>query len=86
MGLTWRSAEKETTTLRAMVTAGRCHNVVTSAREYSEPVGDGMGLIPLVGALLGLTQDASNQLRADWGSSGRRFKPCQPPEPVGRYR
>ena len=56
----------------------RCHNVVTSRCEWGELTGDGLRPFVLVTQLLKPLQYSGIRAKSDWGSSGRRFKSCQP--------
>jgi hypothetical protein len=46
--------------------------------ELGESAGDGSRRFRLVRQLRGLLRDNEIRLVSDWGSSGRRFKSCQP--------
>jgi hypothetical protein len=56
----------------------RCHNVVTSRCESGGSTGDSKRPFALVRKLRDALQDNENHPMSDWGSSGRRFKSCQP--------
>jgi len=57
---------------------GRCHNVVTSGYESGGYTGDGVRPFALVALLPKPLPYSAIRVVSDWGSSGRRFKSCQP--------
>ena len=57
---------------------GRCHGVVTSRAKHVGTGGDDLRRFMHVRVMSGPCWDALERLVADWGSSGRRFKSCQP--------
>ena len=56
----------------------RCHRVVTSKCEFGELAGDGLRRFLLVRLTRESLRDSEIRTLSDWGSSGRRFKSCQP--------
>src|ERR1700722_5922159 len=56
----------------------RCHNVVTTRCEPGESTGDAKIRFLLVILRRELLRDNEMRPMSDWGSSGRRFKSCQP--------
>jgi hypothetical protein len=56
----------------------RCHGVVTTRRGSGESTGNVEIRILLVTLHLELLRDNKIRPMSDWGSSGRRFKSCQP--------
>ena len=57
---------------------GRCHGRVTTRCELGELTGYGLRRFQLVGTVRDALRDRLIQPLSDWGSSGRRFKSCQP--------
>jgi hypothetical protein len=56
----------------------RRHNGVTTRCEFGELTGDGLRRFPLVRPVRESLRDNQIQPLPGWGSSGRRFKSCQP--------
>jgi hypothetical protein len=56
----------------------RCHTGVTTACEFGDIAGDGLRRFHLVRTVRDSLRDRLIQPLSDWGSSGRRFKSCQP--------
>jgi hypothetical protein len=56
----------------------RCHAVVTTRSGFGESTGDAEIRFLLIRLRPELLQDNEIHPMSDWGSSGRRFKSCQP--------
>jgi hypothetical protein len=64
--------------IRATARFENCHNVCHSWAQMRGMAGDTKGLFWLVRLFRESLQDNRIQPVSDWGSSGRRFKSCQP--------
>jgi hypothetical protein len=62
-----------------------CHGPVTSPALHTAPAGDAVRRFAQVsGTAESLWDTAGKRLESDWGSSGRRFKSCQPDQSYRR--
>ena len=55
-----------------------CHGLVTSPTLHAAPAGDAVRRFAQVSGISESLWDTGKRLESDWGSSGRRFKSCQP--------
>ena len=55
-----------------------CHGPVTSPALHAAPAGDAVRRFAQVSGASESLWDTGKRLESDWGSSGRRFKSCQP--------
>jgi hypothetical protein len=55
-----------------------CHTAVTTRCGSGELTGDGSRRFPVVSPVRESLRDSQVRPLSDWGSSGRRFKSCQP--------